>query len=38
MLNGSLCAMGGMTPYPVLSALNHFPGDFGLSSTTAPSA
>lgn len=28
MLNGSLCAMGGMTPYPVLSALNHFPQDF----------
>ena len=25
MLNGSMCAMGGMTPYPVLSALNHFP-------------
>ena len=33
MLNGSLCAMGGMTPYPVLSALNHFPQDFGLQST-----
>lgn len=32
MLNGSLCALGGMTPYPVLSALNHFPGDFGLQS------
>lgn len=29
MLNGSLCAMGGMTPYPVLSALDHFPEDFG---------
>ncbi len=29
MLNSSLCALGGMTPYPVLSALNHFPGDFG---------
>ncbi|AHN74500.2 NADH-quinone oxidoreductase subunit NuoF [Pandoraea pnomenusa] len=29
MLAGSLCAMGGMTPYPVLSALNHFPEDFG---------
>jgi len=26
--NGSLCAMGSMTPYPVLSALNHFPEDF----------
>lgn len=32
MLNGSLCALGGMTPYPVLSALNHFPEDFGVSS------
>jgi len=30
MLHGSLCAMGGMTPYPVLSALNHYPADFGL--------
>jgi formate dehydrogenase iron-sulfur subunit len=28
MLDGSMCAMGGMTPYPVLSALNHFPEDF----------
>jgi formate dehydrogenase iron-sulfur subunit len=28
MLNGSLCALGGMTPYPVLSALNHFADDF----------
>jgi formate dehydrogenase iron-sulfur subunit len=25
---GSLCALGGFTPYPVLSALNHFPEDF----------
>ncbi|MDB5987938.1 MAG: NADH-quinone oxidoreductase subunit NuoF [Nevskia sp.] len=25
---GSLCALGGLTPYPVLSALNHFPQDF----------
>src|SRR5690606_25458889 len=30
MLAGSLCALGGMTPYPVLSALDHFPEDFGL--------
>jgi formate dehydrogenase iron-sulfur subunit len=30
MLHGSLCALGGMTPYPVLSALKHFPEDFGL--------
>jgi formate dehydrogenase iron-sulfur subunit len=28
MTHGSLCAMGGMTPYPVLSALDHFPEDF----------
>jgi len=26
---GSLCALGGFTPYPVMSALNHFPEDFG---------
>jgi len=25
---GSLCAMGGMTPFPVRSALKHFPEDF----------
>lgn len=25
---GSLCAMGGMTPFPVRSALNHFAEDF----------
>ncbi|MEX8495650.1 formate dehydrogenase beta subunit [Sphaerotilus sp.] len=30
MVGGSLCAMGGMTPFPVLSALNHYPADFGL--------
>jgi formate dehydrogenase iron-sulfur subunit len=30
MVSGSLCAMGGMTPYPVRSALDHFPEDFGL--------
>jgi len=26
--DGSLCAMGGLTPYPVRSALKHFPEDF----------
>lgn len=31
MLEGSLCAMGGMTPFPVLSALDHYPEDFGLA-------
>ncbi|SEH29714.1 NADH-quinone oxidoreductase subunit NuoF [Rhizobium sp. NFR12] len=25
---GSLCALGGFTPYPVMSAMNHFPEDF----------
>ncbi|WP_088147770.1 formate dehydrogenase beta subunit [Achromobacter denitrificans] len=33
MLAGSLCALGGMAPYPVLSALNHFPQDFGIESS-----
>ncbi|MGQ9369884.1 formate dehydrogenase beta subunit [Azospirillum sp. ST 5-10] len=28
MTDGSLCAMGGMTPIPVRSALKHFPEDF----------
>lgn len=30
MIDASLCAMGGMTPLPVLSALEHHPADFGL--------
>ncbi len=34
MFSGSLCALGGMTPYPVLSALEHFPQDFGLAPQT----
>jgi len=28
MLGGSLCALGGMAPFPVLSALDHFHEDF----------
>ncbi len=28
MKAGSLCALGGFTPYPVMSALTHFPEDF----------
>ncbi|MFC5039999.1 complex I 51 kDa subunit family protein [Ornithinimicrobium kibberense] len=28
MTSGSLCAMGGLTPMPVRSALKHFPEDF----------
>ncbi|ABF07440.1 formate dehydrogenase iron-sulfur subunit [Cupriavidus metallidurans] len=38
MVNGSLCAMGSMTPYPVLSALDEFPEDFGLSGKAAKAA
>jgi formate dehydrogenase iron-sulfur subunit len=30
MKDGSLCALGGLTPMPVKSALAHFPEDFGL--------
>ena len=28
MLHGSLCGLGGMAPYPVMSALKHFAEDF----------
>ncbi|MBU6468767.1 MAG: formate dehydrogenase [Betaproteobacteria bacterium] len=38
MLNGSLCAMGGMTPFPVLSALDHFPEDFNVTKTEQQAA
>ncbi len=31
MIDGSLCAMGGLTPYPVQSALKYFPEDFAPS-------
>ena len=30
MRDGSLCALGGFTPYPVLSALKHWPEDFAI--------
>jgi formate dehydrogenase iron-sulfur subunit len=30
MRHGSLCALGGFTPFPVLSAMRYFPEDFGL--------
>jgi formate dehydrogenase iron-sulfur subunit len=33
MTYGSLCALGGLTPLPVLSALRNFPEDFGLSGS-----
>ncbi|WP_435610166.1 formate dehydrogenase beta subunit [Pseudomonas knackmussii] len=35
MQYGSLCALGGMTSYPVTSALKHFPADFGLATKEA---
>ncbi len=38
MVHGSLCAMGGMTPFPVLSALNHYPEDFGIETQSAKAA
>lgn len=38
MIHGSLCAMGSMTPYPVLSALDNYPQDFGISVPTENAA
>jgi len=38
MLHGSLCALGGMTPFPVRSALEHFPEDFGVPRKAAKAA
>jgi formate dehydrogenase iron-sulfur subunit len=35
MVSGSLCAMGGMTPFPVLSALENYPEDFQKESADA---
>ncbi|WP_441243881.1 formate dehydrogenase beta subunit [Tardiphaga sp. 768_D3_N2_1] len=35
---GSLCALGGFTPYPVMSALKHFPEDFGPAPTRLQAA
>ncbi len=35
MTKGSLCAMGGLTPMPVRSAIEHFPEDFGIAPTDA---
>ena len=35
---GSLCALGGFTPYPVLSALKHFRDDFGPAPATLQAA
>ncbi|WP_245414930.1 complex I 51 kDa subunit family protein [Aureimonas flava] len=33
---GSLCALGGFTPYPVTSAMTHFPEDFDLDARRLP--
>ncbi|ARS26172.1 NADH-ubiquinone oxidoreductase-F iron-sulfur binding region domain-containing protein [Sphingomonas sp. KC8] len=38
MKHGSLCALGGFTPFPVLSALDHFPEDFGLAPAAGAAA
>ncbi|CAN5340860.1 NADH-quinone oxidoreductase subunit NuoF [soil metagenome] len=38
MTEGSLCAMGGLTPIPVRSALTHFPDDFVSRADVNPSA
>jgi len=38
MAKGSLCAMGGLTPMPVRSALEHFPEDFGVPVDAADGA
>jgi formate dehydrogenase iron-sulfur subunit len=35
---GSLCALGGFTPYPIMSALNHFPEDFRRKSAMPQAA
>lgn len=35
MKDGSLCALGGFTPYPVMSALTHFPDDFATTRKAA---
>ncbi|MBV8701076.1 MAG: formate dehydrogenase, partial [Bradyrhizobium sp.] len=35
---GSLCALGGFTPYPVMSALKHFSEDFGPAPTRLQAA
>jgi formate dehydrogenase iron-sulfur subunit len=36
MTDGSLCAMGGLTPMPVRSALRHFPADFARPAAEPP--
>jgi formate dehydrogenase iron-sulfur subunit len=36
MVEGSLCAMGGLTPMPVRSAIQHFPEDFDKPGVAPP--
>jgi formate dehydrogenase iron-sulfur subunit len=36
--DGSLCALGGLTPMPVMSALEHFPEDFDRKPSRAAAA
>jgi formate dehydrogenase iron-sulfur subunit len=36
MAEGSLCAMGGLTPNPVRSVIRHFPEELGLAPVAAP--
>ena len=36
MVDGSLCALGGLTPFPVLSAVRHFPEDFDKPAPVSP--
>ncbi|SDI27231.1 formate dehydrogenase beta subunit [Lutimaribacter saemankumensis] len=35
MKEGSLCALGGFTPFPVMSALTHFPDEFATAKEAA---
>jgi formate dehydrogenase iron-sulfur subunit len=36
MTDGSLCALGGLIPLPVMSAIRHFPEDFDKPAPTSP--
>jgi formate dehydrogenase iron-sulfur subunit len=38
MTDGSLCAMGGLTPMPVMSAFKNFPEDFGMKKISRKAA
>jgi formate dehydrogenase iron-sulfur subunit len=38
MRDGSLCALGGLTPMPVMSAMDHFPEDFDRKPAHAAAA